>query len=252
MNDIELDKIYKEDCLQGMHRITDHSIDAIICDLPYGTTQCEWDVIIPFPLLWEQYKRIIKNNGVIVLFGAEPFSSYLRLSNIKWYKYDWIWDKVKGGGFLNAKRQPIRNHELISIFYNKQCTYNPQKTFGHERKKTFKSRNHQTEVYGRMNRDCNYDSTERYPRSIQVFKTDTQNSSLHPNQKPVKLMEYLVRTYTNEGEIVLDNCIGSGTTAIACINSHRHFIGFEKLEKYYTAACKRISDAIREPRLTLE
>ena len=248
---IELDKIYNEDCIEGMKRIPDKSIDAIICDLPYGTTQSKWDTIIPFEPLWEQYKRIIKDNGAIVLFGAEPFSSYLRLSNIDWYKYDWVWDKIKGVGFLNAKKQPLRNHELISVFYKKQCTYNPQKTSGHERKKTFRSKNCQTEVYGAMNQDYHYDSTERYPRSIQIFKTDTQNSSLHPNQKPVKLLEYLIMTYTNDGETVLDNCIGSGTTAVACINTNRHFIGFENLGKHYYTACERVLQAMREPKLAL-
>ena len=162
-----------------------------------------------------------------------------------------MWDKVKGAGFLNAKKQPLRNHELISVFYKKQCTYNPQKTSGHERKKTFRSKNCQTEVYGEMNQDYHYDSTERYPRSIQIFKTDTQNSSLHPNQKPIKLLEYLIMTYTNEGETVLDNCIGSGTTAVACINTNRHFIGFEKLEKHYNTACERVLQAMREPKLAM-
>ena len=243
---IELDRIYQMDCLEGMKRIPEHSVDAIICDLPYGTTQCKWDVIIPFEPLWEQYRRIIKYNGAIVLFGAEPFSSYLRLSNIIWYKYDWIWDKVKGTSFLNANKQPLRNHELISVFYKKQCTYNPQKTLGHVRKRTFRSKTLQTEVYGKMTHDYYYDSTERYPRSIQVFKTDTQNSSLHPNQKPVELLEYLIRTYTHEGETVLDNCIGSGTTAIACINTNRRFIGFEKLKKFYDIALERIEKTIRE------
>ncbi len=249
---MELDKIYNEDCIERMKRVPDKSIDAIICDLPYGTTQCSWDVIIPLKPLWEQYRRIIKDNGTIVLFGAEPFSSYLRGGNIEWYKYDWVWDKIKGVGFLNAKKQPLRNHELISVFYKKQCTYNPQKTSGHERKKTFRSKNCQTEVYGTMNQDYHYDSTERYPRSIQVFKTDTQNSSLHPNQKPVKLLEYLIMTYTNDGETVLDNCIGSGTTAVACINTNRHFIGFENFGKHYDTACKRVLQAMREPRLALQ
>lgn len=251
IGEIELDKIYNEDCLLGMQRIPSHSMDAIICDLPYGKTQSKWDIIIPFEPLWEQYKRIIKANGAIVLFGAEPFSSCLRLSNIGWYKYDWIWDKNKGSGFLNANKQPLRYHELISVFYKKQCTYHPQKTFGHERKKTFRSKTLQTEVYGTMNRDFYYDSTERFPRSIQVFKTDTQNSSLHPNQKPLRLLEYLVKTYTNEGEIVLDNCLGSGTTAVACINTNRHFVGFEKLEKYYGIACKRVLDTMNEPKLVM-
>lgn len=197
-----------------------------------STTQCKWDIIIPFEPLWKQYNRIIKDNGAIVLFGTEPFSSHLRLSNLKNYKYDWIWDKVKGTGFLNAKKQPMRNHELVSVFYKKQCTYNPQKTYGHKKKKSYRSKDLQTEVYGEMKNDYTYESTERYPRSIQVFSTDTQNSSLHPTQKPVALIEYFIRTYTDEGDTVLDSCCGSGTTGVACINTNRKCILIEK-EKYY-------------------
>ena len=241
---IELNKIYNEDCLDGMRRIPDKSIDMILCDLPYGTTQCKWDLVIPFEPLWEQYERVVKDNGAIVLFACEPFASYLRLSNIKMYKYDWVWDKVKGTGFLNAKKQPMRNHEIICVFYRKQCTYNPQKTQGHIRKQSYRSKDHQTDVYGEMKNDYTYDSTERYPRSIQVFSTDTQNSSLHPTQKPVSLCEYLIKTYTNEGEIVLDNCIGSGTTAIACINTNRNYIGFELDKTYYDIANERIKATI--------
>ncbi|WP_258379398.1 site-specific DNA-methyltransferase, partial [Enterococcus plantarum] len=195
-------------CLVGMQQIPDKSIDMILCDLPYGTTQCKWDIVIPFDELWKQYNRIIKDNGAIVLFGSEPFSSHLRLSNIKNYKYDWVWDKVKGTGFLNAKRQPMRNHELVHVFYKKQCTYNPQKTTGHKLKQSYRSKDLQTDVYGEMQKDYTYSSTERYPRSIQVFSTDTQNSSLHPTQKPVAWCEYLIKTYTNEGEVVFDGCSG--------------------------------------------
>ncbi len=223
-----------------MKDIPDKSIDCIITDLPYGTTQAKWDIIIPFEPLWEQYNRIIKENGAIVLFGTEPFSSHLRLSNLRNYKYDWIWDKVKGTGFLNAKRQPMRNHELISVFYKKQCTYNPQKTYGHKKKKSYRSKDLQTDVYGEMKNDYTYESTERYPRSIQVFSTDTQNSSLHPTQKPVALIEYLIKTYTNEGEIVLDSCMGSGTCGVACRNLNRRFIGIEMDEKYFAIAKERI------------
>ncbi|PZL70214.1 cytosine methyltransferase, partial [Enterococcus plantarum] len=205
---LELNKIYNMNCLVGMQQIPDKSIDMILCDLPYGTTQCKWDIVIPFDELWKQYNRIIKDNGAIVLFGSEPFSSHLRLSNIKNYKYDWVWDKVKGTGFLNAKRQPMRNHELVHVFYKKQCTYNPQKTTGHKLKQSYRSKDLQTDVYGEMQKDYTYSSTERYPRSIQVFSTDTQNSSLHPTQKPVAWCEYLIKTYTNEGEVVFDGCSG--------------------------------------------
>ena len=143
---LEIKQLYNVDCLEGMREIDDKSIDMILCDLPYGTTQCKWDTVIPFEPLWEHYNRIIKDNGAIVLFGSEPFSSTLRLSNLRYYKYDWIWDKVKGTGFLNAKRQPMRNHELISVFYKKQCTYNPQKTFGHKLKKSYRSKDLQTDL----------------------------------------------------------------------------------------------------------
>lgn len=225
-----------------MQDIKDKSIDMIFCDLPYGTTQCKWDTIIPFEPLWEQYNRIIKDNGAIVLFGSEPFSSTLRLSNLKYYKYDWVWDKVKGTGFLNARKQPMRNHELISVFYKKQCTYNPQKTFGHKMKKSYRSKDLQTDVYGEMKNDYTYESTERYPRSIQVFSTDTQNSSLHPTQKPLSLCEYMIKTYTSEGEIVLDNCMGSGTTGVAAKNLKRKYIGIELDNTYFNIAKDRINE----------
>lgn len=240
---LAFNKLYHMDCLEGMRLIPDNSIDMILCDLPYGTTQCKWDVVIPFDMLWQQYERVIKQNGAIILTGAEPFSSELRLSNRKLYKYDWIWDKVKGTGFLNAKKQPMRCHETISVFYKKQCTYNPQKTTGHKLKTSFRAKHLQTEVYGGMKNDYTYSSSDRYPRSIQVFSTDTQNSSVHPTQKPIALFEYMIKTYTNEGDMVLDNCMGSGTTAIACINTNRNFIGFEKDEKYYSMAQDRIRDA---------
>lgn len=246
MKDIEL---WQGDCLELMKDIPDKSVDCIITDLPYGTTQCKWDTIIPFEPLWRQYNRIIKDNGAIVLFGTEPFSSHLRLSNLKNYKYDWIWDKVKGTGFLNAKRQPMRNHELISVFYKKQCTYNPQKTYGHKMKKSYRSKDLQTDVYGEMKNDYTYESTERYPRSIQVFSTDTQNSSLHPTQKPVALIEYLIKTYTNDGELVFDSCMGSGTTGVACINTNRRFIGIELDNNYFEIAKNRISEVEQEHKI---
>ena len=224
---------HKGCCLDIMKQIDEKSIDMILCDLPYGTTQCEWDSVIPFDELWIQYERVIKNNGAIVLFGAEPFSSYLRMSNIKLFKYDWIWDKIKGTGFLNAKKQPMRNHEIISVFYKQQCTYNPQKTYGHNRKKSSRAKHLQTEVYGSMNNNYTYESTERYPRSIQEFSTDTQNCSLHPTQKPVSILSYLIKTYTNEGEVVLDNCMGSGSTGVACAITQRKFIGIEKSDVFF-------------------
>lgn len=236
-------QLHHGDCLELMPlHIADESIDLILCDLPYGTTQCKWDSVIPFDQLWQQYERIIKSNGAIVLFGAEPFSSHLRLSNLKLFKYDIIWDKIKGTGFLNAKKQVMRNHEVISVFYKKQCTYNPQKTTGHNLRKSSRGKHLQTDVYGQMNQDYVYESDERYPRSIQVFPTDTQNSSLHPTQKPVALCEWLIRTFSNFGDVVLDNCMGSGTTGIACQLSGRKFIGIEQELKYFNVAQQRIDD----------
>ena len=235
------DGFYCMDCFDGMSLIDDKSIDMILCDLPYGTTQCSWDVVIPFEPLWEEYKRIIKDNGAILLFGMEPFSSYLRLSNIEMFKYDWIWDKVKGTGFLNAKIQPMRNHEIISVFYKKQCKYYPQMTENHERKVSLKRRNQpQTAVYGKTDKVTYYDSTQRYPRSIQAFSTDTQKSSIHSTQKPVALCEYLIKTYTDVGDLVLDNCAGSCSTGIACHNTGRRFIGFEKDEEIFKKAKQRL------------
>lgn len=243
MKDIEL---WQGDCLELMNNIPDKFVDCIITDLPYGSTQCKWDTIIPFEPLWKQYNRVIKDNGAIVLFGTEPFASHLRLSNLKNYKYDWIWDKVKGTGFLNAKKQPMRNHELISVFYKKQCTYNPQKTYGHKMKKSYRSKDLQTEVYGEMKNDYTYESTERYPRSIQVFSTDTQNSSLHPTQKPVALIEYLIKTYTNEGEVILDSCAGSMTTGVAAINTHRKVICIENDNEIFEVGRNRIMEHLKE------
>lgn len=229
-----------------MDNIPDKFVDCIITDLPYGTTQCKWDTIIPFEPLWKQYNRVIKDNGAIVLFGTEPFSSHLRLSNLKNYKYDWIWDKVKGTGFLNAKKQPMRNHELISVFYKKQCTYNPQKTYGHKMKKSYRSKDLQTEVYGEMKNDYTYESTERYPRSIQIFSTDTQNSSLHPTQKPVALIEYLIKTYTNEEEVILDSCAGSMTTGVAAINTNRKVICIENDNEIFNVGRNRVMEYLKE------
>ena len=233
------------DCLELMKEIPDGTVDMVLCDLPYGATRCKWDVRLPFEKLWEQYNRIVKDGGAIVLFATEPFASLLRLSNIKNFKYDWVWDKVKGTGFLNANRQPMRCHEMICVFYSKQCTYIPQKTHGHKRKiSTSKHKEdcRATENYGKHGL-TSYDSTERYPRSIQKFSADTQKSALHPTQKPVYLLEYLVRTYTNPGEVVLDNCMGSGSTGVACANAGRRFIGMELDENYFQIAKTRIEEA---------
>lgn len=233
------------DCLELMKEIPDESVDMVLCDLPYGTTRCRWDVQIPLEKLWEQYNRIVKENGAIVLFAAEPFASYLRISNIKNFKYDWVWDKVKGTGFLNANKQPLRGHEMVCVFYRKQCDYNPQKTHGHKRKVSLakhKEGCRATENYGKHGLSS-YDSTERYPRSILKVSADTQKCALHPTQKPVFLLEYMIRTYTKEGDTVLDNCMGSGSTGVACVNAERKFIGMELDTAYFEIARNRIEEA---------
>lgn len=241
MEDITL---WQGDCLELMKNIPAGSVDLVLTDPPYGTTQCKWDSVIPFEPMWEQIWRVAKPNAAVCLFGSEPFSSTLRMSALKYFKYDWVWDKVKGTGFLNAKKQPMRNHELVSVFYKKQCNYYPIKTTGHTGKKSVKRKHGNSPVYGTQSPGSIYDSTERFPRSIQVFSTDTQKEPLHPTQKPVALLEYLIKTYTLEGERVLDFTMGSGSTGVACIRTGRKFIGIEKDEKYFGIAEKRITEEI--------
>ena len=231
------------DCLDLMKALKDNSVDMILCDLPFGVTRAKWDIPIDFDKLWAEYRRVIKENGAICLFAIEPFASKLRLSNLKMYKYDWVWDKVKSTGFLNAKKQPLRCHEVICVFYNKQCTYNPQKTKGHA-KKSAKRKQTGTDLYNPGDKEVVYESTERYRRSIQVFSSDVQKSALHPTQKPVALLEYLIKTYTDEGELVLDNCMGSGSTGVACVHTNRRFIGMEKDEFYFEIAKNRIESIL--------
>lgn len=238
---LELNKIYNEDCLEGMKRISDKSIDLILCDLPYGTTQNKWDSIIPLDRLWTQYKRIIKDNGAIVLHGMELFSAQLMISNSIDYKYKWFWKKGnKPTGFLNAKKQPLRIMEEILVFYNKQCTYNPQMVKGekcHSRGKIVDTYDGQTDNYGEY-KAVNTDGDLKYPQTFLEFSRD--NEKLHPTQKPLALAEYLIKTYTNEGDTILDNACGSGTTCLAAINTNRNYIGFETNSNYYEIALNRI------------
>lgn len=230
------------DCLELMKEIPHKSIDLILCDLPYGTTACKWDSVIPFEPLWKQYNRIIKNNGAIVLFGAEPFSSALRMSNIKNYKYDWVWKKPNSTTPNLAKIQPMRIYELISVFYKKQPTYNPQMREG--KPYTWNSKRSGGEAsniqYAQDKAIVN--NGTRYPINILEFG---QERGLHPTQKPVPLLEYLIKTYTNEKETVLDNCMGSGSTGVACINTNRNFIGYELDENYFNIAKERIEGVIK-------
>ena len=235
------------DCLEGMKKIPDKSVDMILCDLPYGVTQNKKDVVIPFVPLWEQYERIIKDNGAIVLFAQGLFYVDLVSSNRKLFRYDLIWDKVLSSGFLNANRMPLRQHEQIAVFYKKLPTYNPQFTIGkplHSKGKSYLQKELKNQNYGQFEAtdDSRAGSTEKYPTSVLKFEKQHPSTQIHPTQKSVSLSEYLIRTYTNEGETVLDNCMGSGTTAIAAINTNRNFIGFELDEKYYNTAVERINN----------
>lgn len=241
--------MYQGDCLYLMKDINDKSIDMILCDLPYGTTRNRWDTVIPFDELWKQYKRIIKDHGAICLFGQEPFASLLRVSNLKMFKYDWIWEKPKASGFLSAKKRPLSAHEVVSVFYKKMPTYDPQFTEGKPYVREFKKgqQGSQTGSYNRVSNPLKTRKSDgkRYPRSVQKFTTSEFNDfhGSHPTQKPVALLEYLIKTYTREGETVLDNCMGSGSTGVACVNTNRNFIGMELDPKYFEIAKERINKA---------
>lgn len=226
------------DCLSGMNVIPDGSVDMILTDPPYGTTQCKWDSVVPLDLMWEQLKRIIKSNGAIVMTAAQPFTSVLGASNIADLRYSWVWQKTAATGHLNAKRMPMKNHEDVLVFYSKQPTYNPQGLVDFN--KTVR-RGHNGDSFGDSGK-TNFQEKTGYPRSVQQFKSE--GKTVHPTQKPVALMEYLIKTYTNEGDTVLDFTMGSGTTGVACINTSRHFIGIEKELKYYQIAEGRIGQAL--------
>lgn len=235
------------DCLELMKQIPDKSVDMILCDLPYGTTACKWDIVIPFDKLWEQYNRVIKDNGAIVLFGSEPFTSLLITSNIKMFRYDIVWDKVNCSSGILAKKRPLKSHENIVIFYKNQPTYNPQMTVGTKWHRCGKPNLKVAAVYGdeqkTVKRKMLSDTTElKYPKSILTVSNADNTKRVHPTQKPTELLEWLIKTYTNEGEIVLDNCMGSGSTGIACVNTNRKFIGIELDEKYFEVAKARIEN----------
>ena len=236
---MEYDYIECGDCLELMKDIPDKSADMILCDLPYGITNCKWDNVIPFEPLWEQYNRIIKDNGAICLFGSEPFSSALRMSNIKNFKYDWIWNKKLAGNGILAKKQPLKIHEIVSVFNS--GIYIPQMTKGRYRKKMTGGIK-ESEITGGNSVVDEYSNNLYYPKTILEYGIgNMRKGRLHPTQKPVALLEYLIKTYTNEGDVVLDNCMGSGSTCVACVNTNRHYIGFEKEPKYYDIACKRLN-----------
>ena len=241
-------KLLQGDCLELMKEIPEGSVDMILCDLPYGTTACKWDSVIPFEPLWENYKRVIKSNGAIVLTASQPFTSALVMSNPSMYKHEWIWIKNRGSNFANTVREPMKEHESVVFFSRGRWTYNKQMQertgSGSDRVKyevAFKS---ESDNYRKFEgRDHKKLPEKRVPSSWQKFNTEV---GLHPTQKPVALMEYLIRTYTNEGEAVLDNCMGSGTTGIACLNTGRKFIGIEKDDKDFEIAEHRINAKLME------
>ena len=234
------DKILQGDCLELMKDIPNGSIDMILCDLPYGTTQNKWDSVLDLIEIWEHYTRIIKDNGAIVLTGQSVFSASLIMSQPKLYRYTLIWEKTKAGGFLNAKRMPLQAHEDILVFYKKLPNYNPQMEIGKPYTKKAVT-NGDGKNYGKFDRvgQIAVNDGKRYPRSVVKFSNDN-HGILHPTQKPIELFEWLIKTYTNEGDVVLDNTAGSGTTAIACLNTNRHFIVMEQDQKYYEIMCNRI------------
>lgn len=231
------------DCLELMKEISDKSIDMILCDLPYGKTNCRWDIIIPFDKLWEQYNRIIKDNGVIVLFGNEPFSSYLRLSNAKYYRYDWYWEKERLTNIMQVKRRAGKIIENICVFYKKQPTYNPQMINPNCLYKPHSGKlGNLVDNKSKISvRNAHYG---KYPTQLLKFNRDISKNMLHPTQKPIALMEYLIKTYTNENDLVLDNCMGSGSTGVACVNTGRNFIGIELDENYFNIAKERIYNCL--------
>lgn len=230
------------DCLERMKEIPDGSVDLVLTDPPYGTTACKWDAVIQFEPMWEQVWRVLKPNGSAVLFGSEPFSTLLRSSSIKDFRYDLVWDKTKGGNFALARKQPMKSHENVSVFYKKQPTYNPvMEVRGKPRKK---GGGKASENFGII--PTSSFNNEYYPRSILTFSNGSRRGHLHPTQKPVALMEYLIRTYTNEGETVLDFTMGSGTTGVACVNTGRRFIGIERDEGYFEIAQGRVAKAQEE------
>ena len=246
------------DCLKLMPKeLADNSIDLVVCDLPYGTTNAKWDSVLDLETLWSEYKRVVKPNGAILLFAQTPFDKILGCSNIEQLRYEIIWEKTHATGHLNAKKMPLKAHENILVFYEKLPTYNPQKTQGHARKvssaksKIQSLKRHKENmkdgkaIYGAYN-ETSYDSTERYPRSVQVFSKDVQTSKLHPTQKPVALLEWLIKTYSNPGDTILDNTMGSGSTGVACVNTGRKFIGIELDEKYFYIANNRILETMSD------
>lgn len=238
---MRLNYIDNIDCLEGLAQIPDNSVDLIVTDPPYGTTACQWDKVVPFDRLWPEWSRILKPGAACVVFGSEPFSSLLRMSNLKEYKYDWIWEKEQGANFMNVKFQPYKVHETISVFKHDRKHYTPQMTEG---KPYISGKGTSGDITGNVQKIQTRNTGTRYPRSILRFNTDKARGSLHPTQKPVDLIEYLIKTYSEPGAVVLDTFMGSGTTAVACMRTGRNFIGFELDEKYHAIAQGRIAEEL--------
>ena len=240
---MRLNYIDNIDCLEGLRSIPDGSVDLVLTDPPYGTTACKWDKVVPFEKLWAEYERVLKPGAACVVFGSEPFSTRLRQSNLGNFKYDWVWEKEQGANFMNVKFQPYKVHEIISVFYADRVHYNPQMTPG----KPYKSgKGTSGDITGNVVKVQTTNQGTRYPRSVVKFNTDKAKGSLHPTQKPLALIEYLIKTYSDEGAVVLDTFMGSGTTAVACIKTGRNYIGFELSKEYHAIAEKRIAEAIDE------
>lgn len=238
MNDL----LFEGDCLIHLKNISNKSVDLIFTDLPYGTTHNKWDININLNQLWKEFNRIIKDNGAILLFAQSPYDKILACSNLKMYRYEWIIEKTKATGHLNSKKMPMKAHENILVFYKKSPKYNPQKTSGHPPVHNYSKHTDDGSCYGKTKAGFSGGgSTERYPRDVLKFKWDTQKSSLHPTQKPVECAEYFIKTYTNEGDVVLDSCAGSGSILLAAKNLNRHYIGIEKESKYFNIIKERLN-----------
>ena len=237
-------ELYQGDCLEEMDKVADHSIDMIFTDLPYGTTRNQWDVPLPLEQLWKQYRRVLKPSGVVLLFAQMPFGADLINSNRKWFRYEWIWRKTMGVGFLNANRMPLRTHENILVFYEHLPIYPPQKTPG--KPYIAKRSARPTRNYGHFDRTITINDGERFPHDVLTFSNGNNASKIHPTEKPVDLLEYMIRTYTDAGDSVLDSCMGSGSCGVACQRLGRDFIGIEKDPGCFEAARKRIADAVKQ------
>lgn len=237
-------KIFEGDCLNVMPNIAPRSVDLVLADMPYQKTRCRWDCLIDIDAMWNEVKRIIKPNGVVLLHADPPFTYTVGNSNLPWFKYEITWEKTAATGFFNAKKQVLRAHEHVLVFCSGQGTYNPQITKGHARKSSVKRKSSNGDCYGANTKELVYDSTDRYPRSVQRFASDKQRRKLHPTQKPIALAEWLIKTFSNEGDTVLDFCFGSGTTGVAAINSGRKFIGIEKDSHFYQVGANELKTAM--------